>query len=46
MSENAPFLEKFAKAPAKGKSESNPANPTPEKGTLVTEVERETTDDN
>ena len=45
MSANAPFLAKFAKAPSKGAPESNSANSTSEKGTLVTKVARETTDD-
>ena len=45
MSANAPFLAKFAKAPPKGAPESNSANSTSEKGTFVTQVARETTDD-
>ena len=46
MSANAPFLAKFAKAPSKEAAGSNSANPTSEKRTIVTKVERETTDDN
>ncbi len=45
MPANTPFLAKFAKAPAKGRPESNSDNPGPEKGTLITKVARETTDD-
>lgn len=45
MPANTPFLAKFAKAPPKGKSESNSANPGHDKRTIVTNVERETTDD-
>ncbi len=46
MSANAPFLAKFAKAPSKDEAKSTSANPTSEKRTIVTKVERETTDDN
>ena len=45
MSAIEPFLAKFAKAPSKAAPESNSANSTLEKGTIVTKVERETTDD-
>ena len=46
MSANAPFLAKFAKVPSKEAAGSNSGNPTSEKRTIVTKVERETTDDN
>ena len=45
MSANAPFLAKFAKRPSKEESGSMSGNETPEKGTLITRVRRETTDD-
>lgn len=45
MTTNAPFLAKFAESPSKGKPESNSASSTSEKGTFVTKVARETTDD-
>ena len=45
MPANAPFLAKFAMTPAKGESGSKSDNQSPEKGTLITRVRRETTDD-
>ena len=42
MPANAPFLAKFARPPLREESKSNP---TSEKLTLITEVDRETTDD-
>ena len=45
MSANEPFLAKFAKAPSTGARESNSRNSTTEKGTIITEVAKETTDD-
>ena len=45
MSASAPFLAKFAKRPSKEESGSKSGNETPEKGTFITKVSRETTDD-
>lgn len=45
MPANVPFLAKFAKRPSKKKDESNTATALSEKGTFVTKVNRETTDD-
>ena len=45
MPENKPFLAKFAKRPSKTEAESNSGSTIPEKGTFITDVKHETTDD-
>ena len=45
MSANVPFLAKFARRLSKEEAESNLGNTASEKGTIITKVNRETTDD-
>ena len=45
MPVNKPFLAKFAKRPSKAEAESNSGSAVAEKGTIVTRVYNETTDD-
>ena len=45
MSANVPFLAKFAKQPPKDEEKLNSGSAVSEKGTNVTRVNRETTDD-
>ena len=45
MPANEPFLAKFAKRPPKVEAEANSGSIAPEKGTIITRVNHETTDD-
>ena len=45
MPANEPFLAKFAKRISKAEAESNSRTAASEKGTIITKVNHETTDD-